>query len=208
MLYTIQQLQTEYWSYFNTLNPGRFVSNFKSFIFKPILNNSLGTHCDIALRLMPQNLTNEKSTLVPIMSWCHQALVLINLGVHSWLRFVMKLISRGILVLLLAFKTLTFSKVILIAYYNILNWIMHLYSQIQSLVHHGTPKWCLFQELLCMYITFNHCSIQACIRFFMIFCYHAICLPILIHVVLIWQSIMYRVILLLTWWQPVIYLLW
>ena len=29
--------------------------------------------CDIALRYMPQNLTNEKSTLVQVIAWCRQA---------------------------------------------------------------------------------------------------------------------------------------
>ena len=33
----------------------------------------LGTPCKIALRWMPYNLTNEKSTLIQVMAWCHQA---------------------------------------------------------------------------------------------------------------------------------------
>ena len=40
-------------------------------IFKLIIqNSSLGAHCGIAVRWMPQNLTNEKSTLVQVMAWC------------------------------------------------------------------------------------------------------------------------------------------
>ena len=34
-------------------------------------NVALGTHCDIALKWMPRNLTSEKSTLVQIMAWYH-----------------------------------------------------------------------------------------------------------------------------------------
>ena len=49
-------------------------SNLKSRIFKLIIqNSSLGSHCEIALRWMPQNLPNEKSALVQVMAWCHQA---------------------------------------------------------------------------------------------------------------------------------------
>ena len=49
-------------------------SNFKSILFKLILQiRSLGTTCEIALRWMPQNLTNEKSKLVQVLAWCHQA---------------------------------------------------------------------------------------------------------------------------------------
>ena len=43
-------------------------------VFKFIIqNSSWGTHCEIALMWMPQQLINEKSTLVQIMAWCHQA---------------------------------------------------------------------------------------------------------------------------------------
>ena len=34
---------------------------------------SLGTHWKIPLRWMPQKFTDEKSTLVLVMAWCHQA---------------------------------------------------------------------------------------------------------------------------------------
>ena len=36
-------------------------------------NRSLGTWLEIALRWMPQNLTNKKSKLVQVMIWCHHA---------------------------------------------------------------------------------------------------------------------------------------
>ena len=43
-------------------------------IFKLIIqNSSFGTHYEIALCWMPQNLTIEKSTLLQVMAWCHQA---------------------------------------------------------------------------------------------------------------------------------------
>ena len=45
-----------------------------SIIFKLILeNSSLGIRCEIALRWIPKNLTNEKSTRVQVMVWSRQA---------------------------------------------------------------------------------------------------------------------------------------
>ena len=53
---------------FNSLVPGRCGSNFKDITFKLVIQNcSLCTRCEVALRWMPQNLTNEKSTLVQLM---------------------------------------------------------------------------------------------------------------------------------------------
>ena len=47
----------------NSLTPGRCGSDFQRVIFKLIMqNSSLGTHCEIALRWMPQSLINKKST--------------------------------------------------------------------------------------------------------------------------------------------------
>ena len=57
----------------NSLAPGRCGSKFKSVIFETIQNSSLDTCCEIALKWMLQNLTNEKSTLVQVMAWCRQA---------------------------------------------------------------------------------------------------------------------------------------
>ena len=54
----------------NSLAPEICGSNFKSIIFILIIQ---GTHCEIAARRMPQNLTDEKSTLVQVMAWCCQA---------------------------------------------------------------------------------------------------------------------------------------
>ena len=57
----------------NSLAPGRFQFNIRKVIFKLTLVN--GGWCisyEIALRLMPQDLT-DKSTLVQVMAWCRQA---------------------------------------------------------------------------------------------------------------------------------------
>ena len=50
----------------NSLVSGRGGSNFKSIIFKPIIQN-------IALRWMPQNTFNGMSTLGQVVTWCCQA---------------------------------------------------------------------------------------------------------------------------------------
>ena len=43
-------------------------------IFKLIpQDSSLGACCEIALRWLPQNLSNVESTLVQVMTWCRQA---------------------------------------------------------------------------------------------------------------------------------------
>ena len=57
----------------NSLALGRYGNNFKSIVFKPIIQkNGFGTHREIALKWMPQNLIIEKSTVVQIMAWCRQ----------------------------------------------------------------------------------------------------------------------------------------
>ena len=76
-------LQVEAWTeslpffrwYFNSLAPGTCGSIFlKVVILKLIIHNSgLGIHSPIALSWMPQNLTDNKSTLVQVMAWCRQA---------------------------------------------------------------------------------------------------------------------------------------
>ena len=62
----------------NSLAPERCGGNFQKIIFKLFTiqithNSSLGTHIDIALWWVPQNLTKEKSILVQVMAWCLQA---------------------------------------------------------------------------------------------------------------------------------------
>ena len=58
-----------------SLAPRRCGSNLKRVIFKLFIqNSSLETHCEIVFMWMPQNLTKEKSTLVQVMAWLHQAI--------------------------------------------------------------------------------------------------------------------------------------
>ena len=57
----------------NSLVPGRSGSSFKSIIFKLIIqNNSLGTHCEIYLKWIPQKLNKNITTLVEVMAWYRQ----------------------------------------------------------------------------------------------------------------------------------------
>ena len=54
--------------------PGRYENNFKSVIFTLMLGiEFLSTSCEIALRCMPQNSGNDKSTLIQLMAWCRKA---------------------------------------------------------------------------------------------------------------------------------------
>ena len=58
----------------NSLAPGRFQFNFRWEIFKlTLVNGGWGISYEIALRWMPLNLTDDKSTLVQVMAWCRQA---------------------------------------------------------------------------------------------------------------------------------------
>ena len=60
--------------YINTLASGRFQSNFRLVIFKQTLvNGGWGISYEIALRWMPLDLIDDKSTLVQVMAWCGQA---------------------------------------------------------------------------------------------------------------------------------------
>ena len=59
---------------FNSLAPGRCGCNFKLVIFKLIPKIVMfRISCEIALRWIPEDLVNGKSTLVQIMAWCLQA---------------------------------------------------------------------------------------------------------------------------------------
>ena len=59
---------------FNSLAPGRFQFNFRYVIFKlTSVNDGWGISYEIALRWMPLDLTDDKSTLVQVMAWCRQA---------------------------------------------------------------------------------------------------------------------------------------
>ena len=54
--------------------PGRFEQNLRLVIFKlTSVTDGWGISCKIALRWMPPDLTDDKSTLVQVMAWCRQA---------------------------------------------------------------------------------------------------------------------------------------
>ena len=58
----------------NSLAPGRCERNFRCTIFKPVLViDGWGISCEITLRWMSLDLTDDKSTLVQVMAWCRQA---------------------------------------------------------------------------------------------------------------------------------------
>ena len=58
----------------NSLAPGIFQFNFGQVIFKlTLVNGGWGISYEIALRWMPLDLTDDKSTLVQVMAWCRQA---------------------------------------------------------------------------------------------------------------------------------------
>ena len=57
-----------------SLAPGRPRCHFKTAIFNLVLLIGIFTSSkDNALRWMPRDLTDDKSTLVQVMAWCHQA---------------------------------------------------------------------------------------------------------------------------------------
>ena len=58
----------------NSLTPGRFEIHFRKVIFQLIsVIDGWSISCKILLKLMPMDLTDGKSTLVPVMAWCRQA---------------------------------------------------------------------------------------------------------------------------------------
>ena len=58
----------------NSLAPGKFEWNFRYLIFQIIsVIDGWGISCELALRWTSLNLTDDKSTLVLVMVWCHQA---------------------------------------------------------------------------------------------------------------------------------------
>ena len=61
-------------SWFNSLAPGGFENIFQNVFFKLISwIDTLSNSCETALRSMPQNPSDDKSTLVQVMAWCRQA---------------------------------------------------------------------------------------------------------------------------------------
>ena len=60
--------------YVNSLDPGRFQFHFRLVILKlTLVNGGWGISYEIALRWMPLDITDDKSTLVQVMAWCRQA---------------------------------------------------------------------------------------------------------------------------------------
>ena len=60
--------------HFNSLAPGKFEWNFRDVLSKWILVIAgWGISCEIALIWMSLYFTDDQSTLVQIMAWCHQA---------------------------------------------------------------------------------------------------------------------------------------
>ena len=58
----------------NSLTPGRFQFDFRYVIFKlTLVYGGWGISYEISLRRKPQDLTDDKSTLVQVMAWCRQA---------------------------------------------------------------------------------------------------------------------------------------
>ena len=59
---------------FNSLAPGKFEWNFRYLIFQIIsVSDGWVISCELALRWMSPDLTDDKSTLVQVMAWCRQA---------------------------------------------------------------------------------------------------------------------------------------
>ena len=57
-----------------SLHPGKFEWNFRYLIFQKIsVIDGWGISCELALRWMSLNLTDDKSKLVQVMAWCRQA---------------------------------------------------------------------------------------------------------------------------------------
>ena len=58
----------------NSLAPGGFENIIQNVFFKLISwIDTLSNSCETALRSMPQNPSDDKSTLVQVMAWCRQA---------------------------------------------------------------------------------------------------------------------------------------
>ena len=63
-----------YGIYINSMAPDWCANNFKSVIYKHmLLIKFMSTFHEIALMWLPQNTFDDKSTLVQVMAWYHQA---------------------------------------------------------------------------------------------------------------------------------------
>ena len=67
-------IESSHYNSLNSLAPGKFEWNFRHVIFKEILViDGWGISCEIALIWMSLDFTDDQSTLVQVMAWCHQA---------------------------------------------------------------------------------------------------------------------------------------
>ena len=58
----------------NSLAPGKFEWHFRYLIFQIIsVTDGWGISCELSLRWISLDLTDDKSTLVQVMAWCRQA---------------------------------------------------------------------------------------------------------------------------------------
>ena len=72
-------------SKFDSLPPRRFEWNSRQLLFRPnLVNNGWCSFCEIALRWMSLDLTDDKSTLVEVMASCRKLTDLLQL---QWLAF-------------------------------------------------------------------------------------------------------------------------
>ena len=72
---------------FNSLTPRKFQLTFRYVIFKRILViDGWGISFDIALVWMSLDFTDDQSTLVQVMAWCHQARERERLSLSAFLR--------------------------------------------------------------------------------------------------------------------------
>ena len=73
-LYVLNHFDEIWWCDFNSLAPGRFELNFSKVIFELILQiGAWVISCEIAIRWMSMELTDDMSILVQGMAWCRQA---------------------------------------------------------------------------------------------------------------------------------------
>ena len=69
-----EQLKSAILVIINSLAPGKFQSNFRCLILQIIsVIDGWGLSCELSLRWMSLDLTDDKSTLVQVMAWCCQA---------------------------------------------------------------------------------------------------------------------------------------
>ena len=79
----MDSLYEEWWWKFNSLDPGRLGFNFKLVFFKILAGTDISSiSCEIAPTRMPQDLSDDISTLVQVMAWYHQTTSITWANVH------------------------------------------------------------------------------------------------------------------------------